>query len=205
VQQRFWSGNQQSLRSLTARNNDTRTDARGAFAFPSGLDAAIARGLAYAPYADLLWYETSARDLREARRFAEAIQSSFPGKLLAYNCSSSFDWVKLLDATTVRNFQVALSGLGYKFQFVSLAGFHSLNLSMFDLARSYREAGMAAYARLQQTEFELEESYGYEAVRHQPLVGGGNFDDVAKTIAEGAATAVAIQGPAKDRRRGGVE
>jgi isocitrate lyase len=154
----------------------------GHVAFRGGLDAAIARGLAYAQYADLLWYETSAPDLSEARRFAEAIRSSFPGKLLAYNCSSSFDWVKLLDATTVRNFQVALSGLGYKFQFISLAGFHSLNLSMFDLARSYRDAGMAAYARLQKNELELAESYGYEAISHERFVGSDYFKDVAKTI-----------------------
>jgi isocitrate lyase len=173
----------------------------GHFGFRGGLDAAIARALAYAPYSDLLWYETSAPDLKEARRFAEAIRSSFPGKLLAYNCSSSFDWAKLLDATTIRNFQVALSGMGYKFQFVSLAGFHSLNQSMFDLARSYREAGMAAYARLQQTEFELAENYGYEAAEHKQFVGAGYFDDVAKTISEGAASTTALEGSAEDRRR----
>jgi isocitrate lyase len=159
----------------------------GYFGFRGGLDAAISRGLAYAPYADLLWYETAAPDLKEARRFAQAIRAKFPGKLLAYNCSSTFDWVKLLDATTVRNFQVALSGMGYKLQFVSLAGFHSLNWSMFDLARAYREMGMAAYARLQQSEMQLAESYGYEAIGHERFVGSGYFDDVAKTISEGAA------------------
>ncbi len=165
----------------------------GYFGFRGGLDAAIVRGLAYAPYADLLWYETLVPDLREARRFAGTIHASFPGKPLAYNCSSSFNWVKLLDATTIRNFQVALSGMGYKFQFVSLAGFHSLNSSMFDLARSYREAGMAAYARLQENELELAENYGYEAMGHERFIGSNYFTDVAKTISEAASSMVVSQ------------
>src|ERR1700757_5122782 len=143
----------------------------GFFCVRGGIKAAIARGLAYAPYADLVWYGTSAPDLREARRFAEAIRSRFPGKLLAYNCSSSFNWVKLLDATTIRNFQVALSGMGYRFQFISQAGFHSVNASMFDLARGYRETGVADYSRLQEKEFSRETQYGYEAVKHQRFVG----------------------------------
>ena len=143
----------------------------GYFGFRGGLEAAIARGLAYAPYADLLWCETSAPDLKEAQRFAAAIHERFPGKLLAYNCSASFNWVNQLDATTIRNFQVALSAMGYKFQFVNLAGFHSLNLGMFDLARGFRETGMAAYVRLQQSEFELAEGYGYEAVSTPAICG----------------------------------
>jgi isocitrate lyase len=171
----------------------------GHFGFLGGLEAAIARGLAYAPYADLLWYETSAPDLREARRFAEAIRSSFPGKLLAYNCSSSFNWVRLLDATTIRNFQVALGGMGYKFQFISMAGFHSLNASMFDLARGYRETGMAAYAQLQRSELELAESYGYEALRHERFAGTSYFDDVAKTISE-AASSSSVQQSSNEHR-----
>jgi isocitrate lyase len=154
----------------------------GYFRFRGGLDAAIGRALAYAPYADVLWCETSAPDLKEAHGFAEAIHGQFPGKLLAYNCSPSFNWVKQLDATTIRNFHVALSGMGYKLQLVTLAGFHSLNLSMFDLARDYRETGMAAYARLQESEFGLAETHGYEAVGHQRFVGTGYFDDVAKTV-----------------------
>lgn len=186
---------------LIQNNSDSRdrtfiTEERtpeGYFGFRCGLEAAIARGLAYAPYADLLWCETSAPDLKEARRFAQAIHERFPGKLLAYNCSPSFNWVKQLDATTIRNFQVALSAMGYKFQFVNLAGFHSLNLGMFDLARGYRETGMAAYARLQQSEFELAESHGYEAVRHQRFVGTGYFDDVAKTISGGASSTTALK------------
>jgi isocitrate lyase len=164
----------------------------GNFGFCGGLDAAVARGLAYAPYADLLCFETSAPDLKEARKFAEAIHTSFPGKPLAYNCSSSFNWVKLLDATTIRNFQVALSGMGYKFQFISLAGFHSLNASMFDLARGYRETGMAAYAQFQQSEFELAESHGYEALVHERFAGSSYFEDVAKTISESASSNVAL-------------
>lgn len=158
----------------------------GYFVFRGGLEAVIARGLAYAPYADLLWYETSAPELKEAQRFAVAIHEQFPNKLLAYNCSASFDWSKQLDATTIRNFHVALSAMGYKFQFVNLAGFHSLNLGMFDLARGFRETGMAAYARLQQTEFELAESYGYEAVAHDRFAGTSYFNDVARTIGRGA-------------------
>jgi isocitrate lyase len=157
----------------------------GYFNFRCGLDAAIARALTFAPYADVLCCETPTPDLKRARKFAEAIHQRFPGKLLAYNCSPSFNWVKQLDATTIRNFHVALSGMGYRLQFVTLAGFHSLNLSMFDLARDYRETGMAAYARLQESEFELAESHGYEAVKHQRFVGTGYFDDVAETISNG--------------------
>ena len=170
----------------------------GYFGFRGGLEAAIARGLAYAPYADLLWCETSAPDLKEAQRFAARIHERFPGKLLAYNCSSSFNWVKQLDATTIRNFQVALGAMGYKFQFVNHAGFHSLNLGMFDLARGYRDTGMAAYVRLQKSEFDLAESYGYEAVRNQQFVGAGYFDDVAQTIAGGMSSTMPSAGSAEE-------
>jgi isocitrate lyase len=167
-----------------------RRTPEGYFNFYCGLDAAIARALTYAPYADVLWYETDTPDLREARKFAEAVHQKFPGKLLAYNCPPSFNWGKQLDSTTIRNFHVALSGMGYRLQFVTLAGFHSLNLSMFDFARDYRETGMAAYARLQETEFELAESHGYEAVRHQRFTGTGYFDDVAETISNGVSLTV---------------
>jgi isocitrate lyase len=166
----------------------------GYFNFRCGLDAAVARALTYAPYADVLCCETIAPDLKGARQFAEAIHQQFPGKLLAYNCPPAFNWVKQLDATTIRNFHVALSGMGYRLQFVTLAGFHSLNLSMFDLARDYRETGMAAYARLQESEFELAESHGYEAVRHQRFVGTGYFDDVAETISNGIFQTIRLAG-----------
>lgn len=172
--------------------------ADGHFKYRGGLGAAIARGLAYAPYADLLWYEAAAPDLREAQRFAEAIHAEFPGKILAYSYSPSFNWSKLLDTTIIRNFHVALSGMNYKLQFVSLAGFHSLNFSMFDLARGYRETGMAAYARLQQSELELAASYGYEAVRHHRFAGADYFDDVAKTVSANASSKVETKGTSED-------
>jgi isocitrate lyase len=165
-----------------------------------GLDGAIARALTYAPYADMLCCETVTPDLREARKFAEAIHQWFPGKLLAYNCPPSFDWIKQLDSTTIRNFNVALSGMGYRLLFVSLAGFHSLNLSMFDLARDYRETGMSAYARLQESEFELAESHGYEAVRQQRFAGTGYFDDVAETISGGVASTKARKESAEEEQ-----
>jgi len=155
----------------------------GFFGFKGGLDAAIGRGLAYAPYADLLLCEMLQPDLKEARKFAEAIHAEFPGKVLAYNCSPPFNWAKQLDPATIRNFQVALSGMGYRFQFVALAGFQSLNQSMFDLARGYRESGMAALTRLQQAELELAQISGYEAIKPQRFAGVGYFDDVAQTIA----------------------
>lgn len=155
----------------------------GFFGFTGGMNAAIARGLAYAPYADLLLCETSRPDLREARKFSEAIHAEFPGKVLAYNCSPPLNWAKQLDPATIRNFQVALSGMGYRFQFVALAGFQSLNQGMFDLARGYRESGMAAFTRLQQAEMELAQISGYEAIKPQRFVGAGYFDDVAQTIA----------------------
>jgi len=161
----------------------------GHFGYRGGLNAAIARGLAYAPYVDLLLCEAPRPDLREARRFAEAIHAEYPGKVLAYNCSPPLNWTKQIDAATIRNFQVALSGMGYRFQFVALAGFQSLNMSMFELARGYRESGMAAFTRLQQTEMELAQVSGYEALKPQRFVGAGYFDDVAQTIAGASAGA----------------
>lgn len=158
-----------------------------------GLDQAISRGLAYAPYADLIWCETSEPNLEEAKRFAEAIHEKFPGKLLAYNCSPSFNWKKKLDDDTIARFQQELGKMGYKFQFVTLAGFHALNYSMFELARGYKDQGMAAYSALQQAEFESEQ-YGYTATRHQREVGTGYFDEVAQVISGGNSSTTALEG-----------
>ncbi|MEW5854352.1 MAG: isocitrate lyase [Myxococcota bacterium] len=163
----------------------------GFFRIKGGLKAAIARGLAYAPYADLIWCETSTPDLKEAAEFAEAIQARFPGKLLAYNCSPSFNWKKHLDDATIARFQRELGAMGYKFQFVTLAGFHSLNHGMFELARGYRDHGMAAYTKLQQAEFASEKD-GYTATRHQHEVGTGYFDEVAQVISGGTASTLAL-------------
>jgi isocitrate lyase len=157
----------------------------------TGLDHCIKRGLAFARYADMLWWETSRPDLAEARRFAEAIHAKFPGKLLAYNCSPSFNWQSNLDAGTIARFQRELGAMGYKFQFVTLAGFHSLNHGMFELARSYREGGMAAYSQLQQAEF-ASEAQGYTATRHQREVGTGYFDLVNVTICGRSASTTAM-------------
>jgi isocitrate lyase len=157
----------------------------------SGVDHCIKRGLAFAPHADLLWWETSRPDLAEARRFAEAIQSEYPGKPMAYNCSPSFNWAAKLDEATIAGFQRELGAMGYKFQFVTLAGFHSLNHSMFELATGYRDRGMAAYSELQQAEFESEAA-GYTATRHQREVGTGYFDLVAQTVSGGTASTTAL-------------
>jgi isocitrate lyase len=173
--------------------------AEGFYRVRDGLDQAIARGLAYAPYADLIWCETSEPNLQEARRFADAIHARFPGKLLAYNCSPSFNWQKKLDQTTIASFQRQLGALGYKFQFVTLAGFHALNHGMFELARGYRERGMAAYSELQQAEF-ASEPYGYTATRHQREVGTGYFDEVAQVIASGMASTVALAGSTEEEQ-----
>jgi isocitrate lyase len=158
-----------------------------------GLEAAIARGLSYAPYADLVWCETSEPDLEEARRFAEAIHAKFPGKKLMYNCSPSFNWASKLDGATIARFQRELAAMGYAFQFVTLAGFHALNHGMFELAQAYREEGMSAYSRLQQAEFASVER-GYTAVRHQREVGTGYFDQVAQVIAGGQSSTTALSG-----------
>lgn len=169
----------------------------GFFRTNAGLDQAIARGLAYAPYADLVWCETSEPDLEEARRFAEAIHAKYPGKLLAYNCSPSFNWKKKLDDETIAKFQVELGKMGYKFQFVTLAGFHALNHGMFELARGYKERGMAAYSELQQAEF-ASEQHGYTATRHQREVGTGYFDQVSMVISGGTSSTTALKGSTEE-------
>lgn len=165
----------------------------GFYRITGGIDCAIARGLAYAPYADLLWCETSTPDLKEAERFAEGIHSQYPDKMLAYNCSPSFNWRRKLDASTIAKFQRELGAMGYKFQFVTLAGFHVLNHGMFDLARRYRDKGMTAYADLQAAEF-ASEADGYTATRHQREVGTGYFDEVMQVISGGLASTVALGG-----------
>ncbi|TCS96993.1 isocitrate lyase [Hazenella coriacea] len=165
----------------------------GFFRIRSGLQTAIARGLAYAPYADLIWCETSEPNLEEARQFAEAIHAKYPGKLLAYNCSPSFNWKKKLDDATIASFQEELGKMGYKFQFVTLAGFHALNHSMFQLAKGYSEKGMAAYSELQQEEFAAEVD-GYSATRHQREVGTGYFDEVSMVITGGTSSTTALAG-----------
>jgi len=166
----------------------------GFFYYRGGIEAAIARGLAYAPYADLIWCESSVPDLDQARRFAAAIHEQFPGKLLAYNCSPSFHWKKTLTEHQIAQFQGQLADLGYKYQFVTLAGFHSLNLGMFELARDYARGGMSAYARLQEREFALSDTDGYSAIRHQRFVGTGYFDAVQTTISCGRAATEALEG-----------
>ncbi len=167
--------------------------AEGFFRVRPGLDQAIARGLAYAPYADMLWCETAKPDLAEAARFAEAIHARFPGKALAYNCSPSFNWRAHLDDETIARFQTELGAMGYTFQFITLAGFHALNSAMFDLARGYAAKGMPAYVELQQQEFNDEE-FGYTATRHQREVGAGYFDSVSNAIAGGEASTLALVG-----------
>jgi len=165
----------------------------GFFRMVGGLETAIARGLAYAPYADMLWCETSGPDLDEARTFADAIHAQFPGKILAYNCSPSFNWRKKLDASRIARYQADLAAMGYRFQFVTLAGFHTLNLSMFQLARDYEARGMSAYAELQDQEFAARED-GYRAVEHQAFVGTEYFDEVSQVISGGNSSTIAMEG-----------
>ncbi len=171
----------------------------GFFRTRAGLDQAIARGLAYAPYADLIWCETAHPDLDEARRFAEAIHAEFPGKPLAYNCSPSFNWSAHLDPDTIARFQKELGTMGYKFQFITLAGFHSLNAAMFELAKGYAQEGMSAYVRLQDREFAMEED-GYTATRHQREVGAGYFDRVSEVITGGTASTLALVGSTEEEQ-----
>ncbi|WP_211654679.1 isocitrate lyase [Planococcus alpniumensis] len=158
-----------------------------------GIDQAIARGLAYAPYADLIWCETSHPNLEEAQQFADAIHAQFPGKMLAYNCSPSFNWAAKLDEETIAKYQVELGKMGYKFQFVTLAGFHALNHSMFELAHDYKDNGMAAYSKLQQAEF-ASESKGYTATRHQREVGTSYFDEISQIVSGGTSSTTAMKG-----------
>jgi isocitrate lyase len=169
----------------------------GFYRVTGGLNMAINRGLSYAPYADLVWCETSEPDLKEAQEFAEAIHERFPDKLLAYNCSPSFNWKAKLDDETIARFQRELGALGYKYQFITLAGFHALNLSMFELARGYRESGMTAYTQLQESEFEHQPA-GYHAVKHQSFVGTGYFDQVAQCVAGGQASTTALTGSTEE-------
>jgi isocitrate lyase len=163
----------------------------------AGIDQAIARGLAYAPYADVVWCETSKPDLAQAKKFAEAIHAQFPGKLLAYNCSPSFNWRKNLSDEDIATFQEQIGEMGYKFQFITLAGFHSLNYSMFQLANGYKARGMTAYSELQEAEFDAEEQ-GYTATKHQREVGAGYFDDVAQVVAGGMASTTALTGSTEE-------
>ena len=169
----------------------------GFFYVNAGTDAAIARGLAYAPYADLVWCETGVPDLEQARVFAEGVHRQYPGKLLAYNCSPSFNWKKKLDDATIARFQRELGAMGYKFQFVTLAGFHALNFSMFELARGYRDTQMSAYVTLQQAEFAAEVR-GYTATKHQREVGAGYFDDVTQVITSGTSSITALTGSTEE-------
>jgi isocitrate lyase len=165
----------------------------------AGLEQAIARGLAYAPYADMIWCETAKPDLEEAKRFAEGIHKHFPGKLLAYNCSPSFNWKAKLDDATIAKFQRELGAMGYKFQFITLAGFHALNYSMFELARGYKETQMSAYVALQTAEFAAEK-YGYTATKHQREVGAGYFDDVTQTVTGGQSSVTAMKGSTEEEQ-----
>lgn len=172
----------------------------GFFYIKGGLENAIARGLAYAPYADIVWCETGHPDVGEAREFAQAIHEKFPGKMLAYNCSPSFNWSAHLDPKTIATFQQQIGEMGYKYQFVTLAGFHAINASMFELALGYRDRGMAAYTDLQNREFDLEKSDGYAAVRHQSFVGAGYFDQVQMAITGGLASTTAMDGSTEEEQ-----
>ena len=169
----------------------------GFFTVRNGMEAAISRGLAYAPYADLVWCETSTPDLEEARQFAEAIHAVYPDQMLAYNCSPSFNWKRHLDDATIATFQKELGAMGYRFQFITLAGFHSINASMFELATGYASRGMAAYVELQEAEFAME-SRGYTATRHQREVGAGYFDQVSQVISGGTASTLALEGSTEE-------
>ncbi len=170
----------------------------GFFYLKGGVDYAVAKGLSYAPYADVLWFETSTPDIDDARTFAEGIHDKFPGKLLAYNCSPSFNWKKFLGEKDLRSFQDRLGDMGYKFQFVTLAGFHALNASMYDLAREYKTEGMLAYSRLQEREFDLERDHGFEAVKHQAFVGTGYFDEIQVAVAGGHSDTTALDGSTEE-------
>ena len=180
-------------------SGESRTS-EGFYHLKGGIDAAIARGLAYAPYADMIWCETSHPDLAEAKAFSEGIRSKFPDKLLSYNCSPSFNWKQHLDDTTIAKFQRELAAMGYKFQFVTLAGFHALNLGMFDLARSYRDKGMLAYSNFQEMEFRQERESGYMATTHQKFVGTGYFDRVMNCISGGESSVGALEGSTEEEQ-----
>ena len=176
----------------------------GFFRINGGLKCAIARALAYAPYCDLIWCETSHPNLDEAEQFAESVRARFPDKLLAYNCSPSFNWKMNLDEAAISNFQHALGAMGYKYQFVTLAGFHALNLSMFNLALGYRDDGMSAYVKLQEEEFAQERNCGYRGVKHQKFVGTGFFDKLMTTISSGRTSVTALDGSTEEEQFEGV-
>ena len=182
-------------------SGESRTS-EGFYHLKGGIEAAIARGLAYAPYADMIWCETSQPDLAEAKAFSEVIRSKFPDKLLSYNCSPSFNWKQHLDDTTIAKFQRELAAMGYKFQFVTLAGFHALNLGMFDLARSYRDKGMLAYSNFQEMEFRHERESGYMATTHQKFVGTGYFDRFMNCISGGESSVRALEGSTEEEQFG---
>ncbi|MBX9655755.1 isocitrate lyase [bacterium] len=171
----------------------------GFFRLTGGLDIAIDRGLSYAPFADLIWCETSEPNVEEAKRFAEAMKAEYPDKLLAYNCSPSFNWKKKLDDVTIAKFQRELGAMGYKFQFVTLAGFHANNLALFELAHGYRDRGMAAYSELQEREFAREKD-GYRATKHQAFVGTGYFDQISQVVAGGASSTTALTGSTEEEQ-----
>jgi isocitrate lyase len=171
----------------------------GFFYGKAGIESAIARGLSYAPYCDMIWCETGKPDLEEAKHFAEGIHRKFPGKLLAYNCSPSFNWKRKLDDATIAKFQRELGAMGYKFQFITLAGFHALNFSMFELARGYKSQQMTAYVALQQAEFAAE-GQGYTATKHQREVGAGYFDDVTQTVSGGNSSVTALAGSTEEQQ-----
>ncbi len=172
----------------------------GFYKLNGGLDAAIARGLAYAPYADVIWCETARPDLEEAKAFADAIHEKFPGKLLAYNCSPSFNWRANLSEKEIATFQQEIGKMGYKFQFVTLAGFHSLNAGMFELALGYKDEGMGAYSRFQQKEFEMQKQNGFRAIKHQSFVGVGYFDEIQMVISGGEASTTALTGSTEEEQ-----
>jgi isocitrate lyase len=169
----------------------------GFFHVKAGLEQAISRGLAYAPYADLVWCETSKPELSQAKKFAEAIRKQFPDKMLAYNCSPSFNWKRNLDDATIAKFQRELAAMGYKFQFITLAGFHALNFSMFQLAKGYKESQMSAYVQLQEAEFAAEKD-GYTATKHQREVGAGYFDAVTQAASHGTSSLSALHGSTEE-------
>ena len=174
----------------------------GFFKITGGLESAIERGLSYAPYADLIWCETAHPDIAEAKEFADAIHAKFPGKLLAYNCSPSFNWKRNLNDEQIAGFQEQLAEMGYKYQFITLAGFHSLNTGMFELALGYRDFGMSAFTRLQEEEFELERQFGFKAVKHQSFVGTGYFDRVQMAITSGHSATTALTGSTEEEQFG---
>jgi isocitrate lyase len=174
--------------------------ADGFFIVKGSLDYAVARACAYAPYVDVVWCETSTPDIGEARAFAQGVHEKFPGKMLAYNCSPSFNWKKKLSDAEIATFQEELGEMGYKFQFITLAGFHTLNASMFKLAYNYAKTGMTAFAALQEEEFQMEREWGFKAIKHQRFVGAGYFDQIQQTVAGGEVATAALKGSTEEEQ-----